>query len=359
MALKRSLLSKISIPCPVLLAVSPVDSTIAEVVGTPLFDLVGPNRAVQIFGVKFVGATADNGRKLLLTLGAILILWTISLLLKRLVRAVAQGRGSAGTIFWSRQTINLVTAGVTGLSILSIWFDDPRRLTTAVGLLTAALVFALQRVVTAWAGYFVILRAHIFNVGDRITMGGVRGDVISLGFTRTTVMEMGQPPAVKMADPAMWVEARQYTGRVVTITNDKVFDEPVYNYTRTFPYLWEELHVPIPYRTDRRRAEQILLDIATRHAVALDELGAEALQELQRRYFVRRSELRPRVYYRLTDNWLEMAVRFITREYGIREIKDAMSREIIEAFDSAGIEIASSTHEITRVPTIEIKSLQR
>ena len=49
-------------------------------------------------------------------------------------------------------------------------------------------------------------------------------------------MEMGQPPAVQNADPAMWVRARQYTGRVVTLTNDKIFDSPVYNYTRDFPF---------------------------------------------------------------------------------------------------------------------------
>ena len=73
-------------------------------------------------------------------------------------------------------------------------------------------------------------------------MGGVRGDVIALGFIQTTIMEMGQPPPVQSADPAMWVRSRQYTGRVVTVTNAKIFDEPVYNYTRDFPYIWEEMH---------------------------------------------------------------------------------------------------------------------
>lgn len=34
---------------------------------------------------------------------------------------------------------------------------------------------ALQRVVTAFAGYLVILRGKTFTLGDRITMGGIRG----------------------------------------------------------------------------------------------------------------------------------------------------------------------------------------
>ena len=73
----------------------------------------------------------------------------------------------------------------------------------------------------------------------------------------------------------MWVHSRQYTGRVVTVSNDKIFDEPVYNYTRDFPYIWEEMPLPISYKADRGRAERILLEAAERHAVpiARDERG--------------------------------------------------------------------------------------
>ncbi|WP_223163868.1 mechanosensitive ion channel domain-containing protein [Mycobacterium simiae] len=53
--------------------------------------------------------------------------------------------------------------------------------------MTAGLAFALQRVITAAAGYFVIPRGDTFNIGDRSTMGGVRGDVIGLGFIKTTI----------------------------------------------------------------------------------------------------------------------------------------------------------------------------
>ena len=78
-----------------------------------------------------------------------------------------------------------------------------------------------QRVVTALAGYVVIMRGNTFTVGDRITMGGVRGDVIALTFMQTKVMEMGQPPAVQGADPAVWVRSRQFTGRIVTVTTTR------------------------------------------------------------------------------------------------------------------------------------------
>jgi len=47
-----------------------------------------------------------------------------------------------------------------------------KMLATFLGLFTAGLAFALQRVITALAGYFVLLRGKTFNVGDCIKMGG-------------------------------------------------------------------------------------------------------------------------------------------------------------------------------------------
>lgn len=269
--------------------------------------------------------------------------------------AGAPGRVTMLTVAVRRQATRLAAAVIGVLALLSIWFNDPARLTTAAGLVTAGVAIALQRVITAFAAWFIILRGKVFRVGDRIVMGGVRGDVIGLGFLRTTIMEMGQPPPVQSAEPAIWVEARQYTGRIVTVTNDKIFDEAVYNYTRDFPYIWEEMHLPVPYAADRERAERILLQAAERHSTKTAELGEEALRELRRRYFVDSPEMKPRVYWQLTDNWLAMSVRFVTRERGVREIKDAMSREILAELTQAGIQVASTTFELTGLPPVQVR----
>ena len=280
------------------------------------------------------------------------------MLLARLLQAAAgwllRGRLDERTRFWTRQGIHLFTAGILLVGVVSIWFDDPTRLATGLGLVSAGLAFALQKVVTALAGYFVILRGKTFNVGDRIVMGGVRGDVIALGFTQTTIMEMGQPPPVQHDDPAMWVQSRQYTGRIVTVSNAKIFDEPVYNYSREFPYIWEEVVLPIPYAADRARAEQILVEAATRHTVPIEEVSADVLAELERRYATRAAHVKPRVCYRLTDNWLELTVRFIARDHGVRELKDALSRDILRALDEAGIGVASATFEVVGLPPVRV-----
>ena len=311
-----------------------------------VIEVAGPRRAVEILGVELVGVNAENGRKVVLTIVFVLLVLLLSRLLRAAAGAVLRGRRDARIAFWWRQGIGVMTGVVMLIGVASIWFDDPARLATALGLITAGLAFALQKVVTALAGYAVILRGQTFNVGDRISMGGVRGDVIALGFLQTTILEMGQPPSVQEAEPAMWVRSRQYTGRIVTVSNASVFDEPVFNYTREIPYLWEEISVPVPYAAYADAAEQVLLRAAERHAVPPGEVGGHPLQELQRRYFMTSPDISPRVYYRLKDNWLVLTLRFIVRDHGIRDVKDAMTREILRGLDAAGIPVASTTIQL-------------
>ena len=318
-----------------------------------VLQFVGPNRAVQLFGVKLVGVNAENGGKLLFSLAFVGVLLLLTWSARQASAALLRSSHERYR-FWTRQAIHVGSALILIIGLLSIWFDDPTRLAMAAGLVTAGLAFALQRVVTAIAGYIVILRGKTFGVGDRIVMGGVRGDVIALTFTQTTIMEMGQPPPVQNAEPAMWVGARQYTGRVVTVSNAVVFDEPIFNYTRDFPFLFEELTLPVPYTADRCRAERILLDVARQVTLKASDLGQQALDEMRRRYFMVTASTEPNVYWRLTDNWLELTVRFVTREHGVRDVKDRMSREILRRMDEAGIGMASTTFAVVGLPRIDV-----
>ena len=155
------------------------------------------------------------------------------------------------------------------------------------------------------------------------------------------------------------MRARQYTGRVVTISNSNVFDEPVYNYSRDFPYIWEEMRLPIAYKDDHHKVDQILLDVVNRHTVKIRDLGAEAIKEIRRRYFMPEESLDPRVYWRLTDNWLELTVRFIAPTHGVRDLKDAISRDVLAALNQAKIGIASGTYDIVGMPPLQVHLTQQ
>ena len=57
----------------------------------------------------------------------------------------------------------------------------------------------------------------------------------------------------------------------------------------------------------------------------------------------------------MTDNWLELTVRFVAEDHGVRDLKDAMTRDILAALDEAGIGIASATFEIVGLPPLRLQ----
>ncbi|MEO7753875.1 MAG: hypothetical protein ABIS35_10715 [Terracoccus sp.] len=83
-----------------------------------------------------------------------------------------------------------------------------------------------------------------------------------------------------------------------------------------------------------------------------------ALPEMQSRYAMADASLTPAVDWRMTDSWLELSLRFLVPQRGGREIKDAMSRDILAGLDEAGIPIASATYSIVGVPTVHVDGLE-
>lgn len=317
-----------------------------------------PVHGAHLFGITLIGATSDNLHKLVLTVGFLLLGWVVARVLRAILKLFIGSRSGTRFQFWAKQGVSLIVAVIMILGIMSIWFDSPARLAGVLGLIGAGIAFALQRVITAVAGYFVILRGKTFNVGDRIMMGGVRGDVIDLSFMQTQIMEMGQSPKEQGDAPSMWVRSRQFTGRIVTVTNDKIFNEPVYNYSHDFPYIWDEINLPVRYEDDRAKAESILLEAARRHAVTQEKIGDEEVKRLENNFGIRVGDIDPQTFWRITDNWLEITVRFLAPDHGIRRIKDEMSRDILVGLDKAEIGIASGTYAIVQVPPIKLETAQ-
>jgi small-conductance mechanosensitive channel len=118
--------------------------------------------------------------------------------------------------------------------------------------------------------------------------------------------------------------------------------------------MWEEISIPIPYKGNRRRAEELLLKAANDATAAFRDTAASARMRLEAKYFIDLETLEPKVYYNLTDNWIELHVRFLTPVRGVRAIKDEMQRRLLDDFEAAGIEIASGTYAIVEFPPLRV-----
>lgn len=242
--------------------------------------------------------------------------------------------------YYVRKSAHYVVAllAVIGLGIL--WRPFAGQLGLVLGLITAGVAFAMQEVIGALAGWFNIVSGSIFKVGDRVQLGGVRGDVIDITPLRTKVMEIGSS-----VGEDTWVRGRQYTGRIVAISNKATFVEPAFNYSASFEFIWEEITIPIAYRDDWRLAERIMTEEAMR--VSASEEAEAAVAAMIGRYPLARTEVEPRVFVRATDNYLELAARFVVPVRTARWVKDELTRAVLARLEEAGIAVASPTQDVT------------
>jgi len=231
---------------------------------------------------------------------------------------------------------------VGSVVVLLIWLGVGSNLTVAMGILGAGIAFASQEVIGSFAGYLNTVSGSIYRIGDRVRIGNVVGDVMDISIMRTTVMEIGE-----------WVQADQYTGRIVTIANRAVFADPVYNYTQHWGYLWDEIVVPITYNSDWQRAAEIMLGHAQEYT---EELHAEAeagLNKMIERYPLQSTQVASTIYMTMTDNWIEITLRYIVDARERRKIKGQLHRELLQHFEKEEkITIASMTVEIVGFPPL-------
>jgi small-conductance mechanosensitive channel len=232
----------------------------------------------------------------------------------------------------------IVLAAVVALAV--VWRSLAGSVGVILGFAAAGIAFAMQEVIGAIAGWFNITSGRIYRIGDRVELGGVRGDVIDITLLRTKMLEIGSAE-----DDKSWVKGRQHTGRIVAISNKATFTGPVYNFSAIFEFIWEELSVPVTYRSDWHQAEEILKEEAVRASAS--EGARAAIAAMERRYPIPHAEVEPRVFVRATDNWMELSARFVVPVREARTAKDAITRRVRERLDEAGIEIASETEDVT------------
>lgn len=119
------------------------------------------------------------------------------------------------------------------------------------GLLTAALGWALQRPITGIAGWLMIIITEPFKIGDRIIIGGVKGDVINITLTHIHLHEFGGTASGE--DPS---------GRIILVPNSIIFEQNIINYTSTDEFVLDEVVFTVTYDSNIDMAREISIKAA-------------------------------------------------------------------------------------------------
>ena len=245
-------------------------------------------------------------------------------------------------VYSLRKIMQYLVIALVAAVLLMIWVRQLGDLSVAFGILAAGLAFALQEVIGSIAGWVTIISGQPFTIGDRIETGGIRGDVVDISVLRTTLMEIGN-----------WLGGDHNTGRIVTVSNAFIFKEPLFNYSRHLRYIWDELILPVTYESDWQQAIQIMVEAARQHPLYQELLpkAQEQRRRARRQFAIKITPLEPRVFVRLTDNWIELGLVYPVDTDARRSFRSEISQHILAEFATAGIVIASQTVAIVQFPS--------
>lgn len=234
--------------------------------------------------------------------------------------------------------------------LIAITFSDKLGgFTVALGVAGAGIAFALQEVIASFAGWLAIMLGGFYKTGDRVQLGGIKGDVMDIGVLRTTIMETGQ-----------WVDGDLYNGRIVLVANSFVFKEPVFNYSGDFPFLWDEIKIPIQFGSNYKKATEILEKCGKEIVGNLSEKSKEKWTVLQEKYKLENAQTDAMVSLIVTDNWVEYTLRYVVNYNKRRVTKTALFTSILEKIEATNGEVkfASATFQLVDPPEFKVNIKQ-
>ena len=207
------------------------------------------------------------------------------------------------------------------LIIGRIWFEGFASISTFLGLVSAGIAIALKDLLVNIAGWAYIIGWKPFEVEDRIEIGEHSGDVIDVQLTQFTVMETGN-----------WVEGDQSTGRIIHIPNGLLFSQSLANYSKGFPYIWEELPVLITFESNWEKAKSILNEIAQEQSASITKIAQNDIKRAARRHMIFYNKLTPIVYTSTKDSGVLLTIRFLTELRKRRNRTHNLWEAILTAF---------------------------
>jgi small-conductance mechanosensitive channel len=285
--------------------------------------------------------------KIIVSLIGVLI---IAIIVRFLHRSLARRITHHDARYRARKLITF--AGyLAGILFITIVFSDQLgHLTVAFGVAGAGVAFALQEVIASVAGWVEISLGRFYQIGDRVQVGGIMGDVIDIGVLRTTLMECGQ-----------WVNSDLYNGRIVRIANSFVFKEPVFNYSAHFPFLWDEITVPVKYGSDHQLARDTLQRVVDEVVGDYAVHARAAWKGVVEKYMIEDEKVEPIVTVIANDNWMEFTVRYVVDYKRRRITKDQLFTRILEELDKTDgrVAIASTTIQIVETPAFDVRLMER
>lgn len=203
---------------------------------------------------------------------------------------------------------------------LPLWLPSLQGIAAIIGIFGAGILIVNKEILMNISGWFYVVVRKPFEVGNRIGILDLYGDVIDIRLMDFTIIETAHPKL-----------GGQSTGRVVHIPNSALLTQPLSNASKEFAFNWNEIRVPVTLKSDWQKALAIIESIAAEklERISVDD---ERLKRSEDLYLIKFNRVRPIVYVEYRGGAVLLTIRHLCEPKNRRILTDQIWREILLRF---------------------------
>lgn len=218
-----------------------------------------------------------------------------------------------------RKTITYTLYLLLSLILLPVWAPPLKDLATFLGIFGAGVVIAFKDILLSLGYWGFIMLRKPFEIGDRVQIGDLCGDVLDIQMFDFTLLEVVSRENGGLS-----------TGRVVRVPNNMLGAHPLANASRDFSFNWNEIQLKLTKESDWQKCENLIMNIASEVLADIKE-DDHRLLKAKNSMGIHFRTLKPRVYLDLKNGTPTLTLRHITEPRKTRDLTDDLWRRIIES----------------------------
>lgn len=189
-------------------------------------------------------------KKLTTSLFFISLILLASKIIERIIDTQTEAEGDRYNLKRITRLLSIIFILIVAASFM---FQNLYAAAVSFGLISLVLGFALQAPITSFIAWLYIVFRRPYQVGNRIQINKLKGDVIEISYLDTIILECS----------GEYLDNDRRSGRVIHFPNSLILKEEVINYSGpSIPFILNEIPLQIAYNSDLHFVEQCLFEAA-------------------------------------------------------------------------------------------------
>lgn len=185
-------------------------------------------------------------KKLTTSLFLVSVILLASKIIERIIDTQTEAEGDRYNL---KRITRLLSIIFILIVVASFMFQNLYAAAVSFGLISLVLGFALQSPITSFIAWLYIVFRRPYQVGNRIQINKLKGDVIEISYLDTIILECS----------GEYLDNDRRSGRIIHFPNSLILKEEVINYSGpNNPFILNEIPLQIAYTSDLKFVENCL-----------------------------------------------------------------------------------------------------